>query len=103
MFRFHDDVEPQLDPEGIESRVLCPGGGMTLVESTFPKKARARAHRHAREQLGFVRAGRFEVHIGTDSRVLEQGDSYCVPPGERHYAVALDEGSVLLDCLSSPR
>ncbi len=75
---------------------------MTLIEFAFPRGARSRPHRHTQEQMGFVRAGRFEVYIGRESRILEPADSYYVPPGERHYAVALEDRSVLVDCFTPP-
>ena len=100
MFAIHEDAEPVVNADGIETRTLCHGGSMLLIEYTFPRGARSKAHRHVHEQMGFVRSGRFEVCVGRHNRVLGPADGYYVPPGERHCAVALEDRSVLVDCFT---
>ena len=69
MFAMHAEARPVINADGVEARTLCRGGSMVLVELSFPKGARSMPHRHTREQTGFVRSGRFEVHVGA----LERG------------------------------
>src|SRR5260221_6486341 len=45
----------------------------------------------------------FQFTIGGETRVLEPGDTYVIPGGVKHSAVAGPEGTVALDIFSPPR
>jgi quercetin dioxygenase-like cupin family protein len=59
-------------------------------------------HQHMNDQVGYVISGKIELTIGGQTRVLEPGDSYAIPGGIEHSAVALED-SVLIDTFSPPR
>jgi quercetin dioxygenase-like cupin family protein len=60
-------------------------------------------HSHPNEQAGFILQGTFQFTIGGETRVLEPGDTYVIPGGVKHSAVAGPEGTVALDIFSPPR
>jgi quercetin dioxygenase-like cupin family protein len=60
-------------------------------------------HSHPNEQAGFILQGTFQFTIGGKTRVLEPGDTYVIPGGVKHSAVAGPEGTVALDIFSPPR
>ncbi|MCS7071648.1 MAG: cupin domain-containing protein [Anaerolinea sp.] len=59
-------------------------------------------HQHMNDQVGYVVSGKIELTIGGQTRILEPGDSYAIPGGIEHGAVALED-SVLIDTFSPPR
>lgn len=48
-------------------------------------------------------AGRFEVTIDGETRILVAGDAYRAVKGQLHGVVALDDSSVLVDTFSPKR
>jgi len=73
-----------------------------LVSVRFEKGSIGPVHQHPHRQVSFVVAGRFEVQIGTATRVLSAGDCFIVPPDVPHGAVALEDGA-LVDVFTPPR
>jgi len=61
------------------------------------------AHSHPHEQMGMGIAGTFDLTIGGKTRTIRAGDSYCVPSGVEHSAVASAEGARVLDIFSPVR
>ena len=47
-------------------------------------------HSHPHEQMGMGLEGVFELTIDGESRLVRQGDSYCIPGGVKHSARSLD-------------
>jgi quercetin dioxygenase-like cupin family protein len=97
-------VPMTVTPDGAERRVLSHGGGMMLVEFTFPRAGMQGAmHSHPHEQLGYVKAGVIDLHVdGRDPVRLEQGGSYYVPPDVRHGVTTLSP-AVLVDAFTPIR
>jgi quercetin dioxygenase-like cupin family protein len=60
-------------------------------------------HGHPNEQAGFIIRGTFTFTIGGETRELGPGDTYVIPGGVRHSAVAGPEGTVALDIFTPPR
>ena len=60
-------------------------------------------HSHPNEQVGFILQGTFRFTIGGETRELEPGDTYVIPGGVKHSAVAGPGGTVALDIFSPPR
>ena len=60
-------------------------------------------HSHSNEQAGFIIQGTFSFTIGGETRELKPGDTYVIPGGVRHSAVAGPKGTVALDIFSPPR
>ncbi|HEY8760154.1 MAG TPA: cupin domain-containing protein [Candidatus Dormibacteraeota bacterium] len=60
-------------------------------------------HSHPNEQAGFIIQGTLTFTIGGETRELKPGDTYVIPGGIRHSAVAGPEGTVAVDIFSPPR
>ncbi len=60
-------------------------------------------HQHDNEQAGYVLKGEVEMTIGGEKRVIKEGDSYVIPSGLEHGAIATDKGALVLDIFSPPR
>jgi quercetin dioxygenase-like cupin family protein len=91
-------------PDGAERRVLSYGGGMMLVEFTFPRAGMKGAmHAHPHEQLGYVKSGEIELLMdGREPVRLAEGGSYYVPPNLRH-GVRILKPTVLVDAFTPMR
>ncbi len=92
-----------ITPEGAERRVLSYGGGMMLVQFSFPANVEAPVHSHPHEQVGYVVSGEIDLIMeGQMTRRLAAGASYYVAPNVRHGVVTLAP-TVLLDCFTPIR
>ena len=60
-------------------------------------------HNHPHEQAGTIISGRLQMTIDGEARWLEPGDSYIIPGGVDHKAVAGDEPARALDVFSPVR
>lgn len=60
-------------------------------------------HDHPHEQGGMLLKGRIELTIGEESRVVEAGSMFLIPPNTPHKAVAVDGPAVVLDVFSPVR
>ena len=60
-------------------------------------------HHHPHEQAGMVLAGAMRFTIGDETRVLEAGQSYIVPPNIPHRAEAVGGPVRALDIFSPVR
>jgi quercetin dioxygenase-like cupin family protein len=54
-------------------------------------------HSHPHEQMGIVLEGEFDLTIGSETRTLRRGDSYCAPGGVTHSVKAGPRGARALD------
>lgn len=60
-------------------------------------------HDHPHEQGGILLKGRMELTIGEETRVVEAGSLFLIPPNTPHKAVAVDGPAVVLDVFSPVR
>jgi len=60
-------------------------------------------HSHPHEQVSYVAAGRIIVFIGEESRELEQGDMFTVPPNIPHSIQLLTSKVRLVDTFTPLR
>lgn len=60
-------------------------------------------HSHPHEQGGILISGRLRLSIGDETRVVEPGAMFIIPPHTPHRAVALDGPVVVLDVFSPVR
>jgi len=90
-------------PEGAQRRILSYGGGMMLVQFTFPAGVSAPIHSHAHEQLGYVVSGAIDLLMdGFERTRLTAGGSYYVAPNIRHGIITYAP-TVLIDCFTPIR
>ncbi|MFO0869744.1 MAG: cupin domain-containing protein [Pirellulales bacterium] len=60
-------------------------------------------HSHPHEQGGILLRGRLQLTIGEETRVVEAGSLFIIPPHVTHRAVAVDGPAVVLDVFSPVR
>lgn len=60
-------------------------------------------HQHPHEQGGILLKGRLQLTIGDETRVVEAGAMFLIPPDTPHRAVAIDGPAVVLDVFSPVR
>lgn len=60
-------------------------------------------HHHPHEQGGILLRGKVELTIGDETRVVEAGSLFLIPPNTPHRAVAVDGPAVVLDVFSPVR
>jgi quercetin dioxygenase-like cupin family protein len=60
-------------------------------------------HHHPHEQGGMLLRGRLELTIGDETRIVEPGAMFIIPPDTPHRAVAVDGPAVVLDVFSPVR
>ena len=73
-----------------------------MVVVRFGKGAVGSLHHHPHRQISYVESGRFEVTIGGEKNILEQGDCFFVAPDLVHGVVALTDG-ILVDIFTPAR
>lgn len=102
MFAFDSKTDWEPAGEGIRRKVLCYDAGVMMVRVAFVAGAVGALHSHPHVQCSLVERGAFEITIAGRTQRLEAGDSFLVPSGAIHGAVALEEG-VLLDVFTPMR
>jgi quercetin dioxygenase-like cupin family protein len=60
-------------------------------------------HHHPHEQGGMLLKGRVLLTIGAESRIVEAGALFLIPPNTPHRAVAIDGPATILDVFSPVR
>lgn len=87
---------------GVVRRQAAVGEGAQLMEFKLSRGAVIPWHHHPNEQIGMVISGRMVMKIAKDTRTLDPGDGYAIPPGVEH-SVEVLEDSVVIDVFSPPR
>ena len=65
------------------------------VRVRFEKGAVGAMHHHPHTQVSLVESGLFEATIAGETRRLQPGDIYHVPPNAPHGCVALEAGALV--------
>jgi quercetin dioxygenase-like cupin family protein len=101
---FVADGEVEWEPagEGVRRKVLCYDGGIMMVRVAFEAGAVGAPHSHPHVQCSLVERGAFDVTISGRTQRLTAGDSFLVPSGAIHGAVAIEAG-VLVDVFTPMR
>lgn len=81
--------------DGVRRQILGYGPDLMLVRVDFTAGAVGAVHRHPHRQATFVAAGRFEVMVGDERRVLGPGDSFFTVADVPHGVVALEAGTLI--------
>lgn len=89
---------------GMQRKVMSWNDDLMAVAVRFAKGAVGAPHTHAlHTQIGYIAAGSFEVTSGAEKRILKTGDSYLAEKNITHGAVALEDGSIILDIFTPKR
>lgn len=89
------DVEWETLGGGVERKILGYDDKLMMVLVRFAKGAVGSLHHHMHRQVSYVESGRFEVSINNDTKILQQGDCFFVPPDLVHGVVALEPGCLV--------
>ncbi|RJG49932.1 cupin domain-containing protein [Motilimonas pumila] len=90
--------------DGIKRKIVGYTDDLMAVHVHFAKGAVGTPHVHEiHDQIGYVAEGSFEAEIDGVKKILVKGDAYIAPKKVMHGAVALEEGSVLIDVFTPKR
>jgi quercetin dioxygenase-like cupin family protein len=87
---------------GVHRRTMGVTDEAMLCEFFLERDAFVPDHNHMNDQVGYVIYGQVEMTIGGIARICRAGESYAIPGGVRHSALALQD-SLVIDCFSPPR
>lgn len=87
---------------GIYRRTMSMTDEVMLCEFFLERGAHIPQHSHTNDQVGYLISGQLQVTIGSQTRILNPGDSYAVPGGLVH-SVQVLEDSLVVDVFSPPR
>ena len=92
---------PEIDTpfDGLEGRLLSGSHGQTVFFRAT-RDLDVPAHSHG-AQYGVVVAGRVELRVGGEDRVLGPGDTYEIAAGEEH-AARVEAGTALVEVFQEP-
>ena len=104
MSRFESVNEKPCVPveQGIKARCV-QGEHLTMAVVELDAEAVIDEHAHAYEQVGLVLDGYVTLQIGAETKELQIGDTYLVPPNTPHKATAGPTGAVIVDAYSPAR
>ena len=80
---------------GITRYNLAFSPGMMMVKVDLAEGKEVPAHKHKHEQIGYVISGKLDFTIGDKTEELTAGEAYSVPANVNHYAVALEETTII--------
>jgi quercetin dioxygenase-like cupin family protein len=101
-FAFDRDIAWEPADEGVRRKVLTYDADVMMVRVAFQAGAVGALHSHPHIQCSLVEDGVFDVTIAGRTERLGRGDSFLVPSGAVHGAVAIEAG-VLLDVFTPMR
>ena len=103
-FFIYDDVPWQDLGSGMKRKIMPWTDDMVAVYVKFDKGAVGKVHKHDNHtQISYVVAGSFEAELGKEKRILKAGDGYLALKNITHGAVALEDGSVIVDFFTPMR
>jgi quercetin dioxygenase-like cupin family protein len=102
VFLLDQDIAWETVGDGIKRKILGYDKSVMMVNVSFKKGAVGAIHEHYHTQVSYVLSGKFEVQIGNETKVLQQGDCFFVNPNTLHGAICLEDGA-LLDLFSPVR
>jgi quercetin dioxygenase-like cupin family protein len=80
---------------GVSRQILGHDAQLMMVRVDFAKGAIGAVHSHPHRQVSYVAAGKFEVQIGAEKKVLGVGDCFFATPDVKHGVVALEAGTLI--------
>ncbi|MCC8190177.1 MAG: cupin domain-containing protein [Planctomycetes bacterium] len=103
-FFINDDQEWEDLGGGMRRKIMPWTDELMGVYIRFDQGAVGTRHVHDRHtQIGYIAAGRFEVELDGEKRILGSGDAYLATRNGQHGAVALEDGSVIVDFFTPKR
>ncbi len=94
---------PVIEPvPGCRMRTPC-GESMMLSYLEMEAGAEIPLHHHPHEQGGTLLTGRLQFQLGDETRIVEAGSMFLIPPNVPHRVVAFDGPATVLDVFSPIR
>ncbi len=87
---------------GITRQFVGYDNSIMMVKVMFEEGAIGYQHEHIHAQTTYVVSGKFEMTIGTETKILEAGDGFYTEPNIIHGCVCLEAG-ILIDVFSPIR
>jgi len=97
-----EEFEPVEPVPGCRMRTPY-GENLMLSYLEMDEGAEIPAHDHPHEQGGILLKGRMQLTIGDETRIVEAGSLYLIPPNVPHRAVAVDGPATVLDVFTPIR
>jgi quercetin dioxygenase-like cupin family protein len=97
-----NDLEWEEVAPGMKRKLMGYDDEIMMVKVKFDKGGIGQRHSHIHSQTTYVVSGSFEVAIGDEKKVLNEGDGFYIPPHVEHGAVCLEAG-ILIDVFSPIR
>lgn len=82
---------------------LVPGERLMAVWVRIEPDRELPLHQHPHEQIGVLIEGELTLTVGDESRQLQPGDSWSIPPDVPHRGVAGPGGCLAVDMFAPPR
>lgn len=87
---------------GVKRKIMAYDDSLMLVKVDFEKDAVGTIHNHPHLQLSYVAKGSFEVTMGKEKKILNEGDVFFAPTMVFHGVVCLEAG-LLIDIFNPHR
>jgi len=101
-FQLNNDVEWTDVGNGISRQIFGYDDKIMMVKVKFETGAVGAMHKHPHVQVSYVESGTFELTIGNEVKMLNQGDGYFVPSDILHGCVCKEAG-ILIDVFTPIR
>jgi len=101
-FLFEKEIIWQPAGDGVVRQIMGYDGQLMLVKVKFEKGAVGNDHVHYHSQSTCVASGKFEFHIGEETKIVEAGDGLYISPDVLHGCTCLEAG-ILIDAFSPMR
>ena len=102
MFVKKSDEGYQSPVDGIQLKTLAYGEKTLLARFILDKGKSLPSHDHPHEQTGYLVSGQIRLNIDGEDHDVMPGDSWCIPGGVSHSAVAI-ENSIAIEVFSPVR
>jgi len=96
------DIGPQGIWRGVVVRAVH-GERITLGVVELDPDSVVPEHSHENEQLGIVLSGSLSFRVGSETRELVPGGTWCIPANTPHEVVTGPDGAVVLDVFAPTR
>ncbi|RQO80191.1 cupin domain-containing protein [Pedobacter sp. KBW01] len=87
---------------GVKRKIMAYDEHLMLVKVSFEQGAIGSVHNHPHLQMSYVAKGSFEVSMGEDKKILNEGDVFFAPSNVFHGVVCLEAG-LLIDIFNPHR
>lgn len=92
-----DEMRP-----GVHRRVMGTTDRAMLTEFFLERGSEVPTHSHPHDQVGYVVQGQLALTVGDETRLMTEGDSYAIPGGMPHRALAQVD-TILVEVFTPPR